>query len=82
MRVIFQRKNFDVRMENPEVKMVEIKLSQGAKPGHGGILPAGKNTQEIAAIREVQPHTDVLSPPYHTAFDNPIGLLYLYSATT
>lgn len=52
------------------VKMVEIKLSQGAKPGHGGILPASKNTQEIATIRGVDPNTDVISPPYHTAFDN------------
>ena len=40
----------------PEVKMIELKLSQGAKPGHGGILPASKNTPEIAAIRLVVPH--------------------------
>ena len=52
----------------PEVKMVEIKLSQGAKPGHGGVLPAKKHTAEIAAIRHTTPGTDVLSPPYHTAF--------------
>ena len=45
------------------VKMIEIKLSQGAKPGHGGILPAQKNTNEIAAMRMVEPNTDVLSPP-------------------
>lgn len=57
------------------VKMIEIKLSQGAKPGHGGILPAAKNTEEIAKIRGVKPFTDVLSPPYHTAFENPEGLL-------
>lgn len=57
------------------VKMIEIKLSQGAKPGHGGILPAAKNTLEIAAIRGVKPFTDVLSPPYHTVFDNAEGLL-------
>jgi glutamate synthase domain-containing protein 2 len=55
--------------------MVEIKLSQGAKPGHGGILPAKKNTPEIAKIRGVEPFTDVLSPPYHTAFNSPEGLL-------
>ncbi|HRK26729.1 MAG TPA: FMN-binding glutamate synthase family protein [Chitinophagales bacterium] len=59
----------------PNVKMIEIKLSQGAKPGHGGILPAAKNTPEIAAIRNVEPHTTVFSPPYHTAFTNPIELL-------
>ena len=57
------------------VKMIEIKLSQGAKPGHGGILPASKNTEEIAKIRDVKPHTDILSPPYHTAFNNAEGLL-------
>lgn len=62
-------------MEN--VKMIELKLSQGAKPGHGGILPAKKNTPEIANIRNVEPYTAVLSPPYHTAFSNPIGLLEL-----
>jgi glutamate synthase domain-containing protein 2 len=54
----------------PEVKMIEIKLSQGAKPGHGGILPAKKNTEEIAAIRAVPPFTEVNSPPYHSAFSN------------
>ncbi len=57
------------------VKMIELKLSQGAKPGHGGILPAIKNTAEIASIRKVTPHTTVASPPYHTAFNTPIGLL-------
>jgi len=53
-----------------KVKAIEIKLSQGAKPGKGGVLPAKKNTKEIAAIRGVEPHTDVLSPTYHTAFTN------------
>jgi glutamate synthase domain-containing protein 2 len=57
------------------VKMIEIKLSQGAKPGHGGILPAGKNTYEIAQIRGVEPHTQVNSPPTHSVFDTPHGLL-------
>lgn len=60
-----------------QVKMVELKLSQGAKPGHGGILPAIKNTPEIAAIRRVEPYTTVLSPAYHTAFKSPVGLLEL-----
>ncbi|MCA1790774.1 MAG: FMN-binding glutamate synthase family protein, partial [Thioalkalivibrio sp.] len=57
------------------VRMIEIKLSQGAKPGHGGILPAEKNTPEIAAIRGVEPGTQVDSPPSHSAFDSPLGLL-------
>ncbi len=60
-------------MEN--VKMIEIKISQGAKPGHGGILPAIKNTEEIAAIRDVIAHTDVNSPPSHSAFSSPLELM-------
>lgn len=57
------------------VKMIEIKLSQGAKPGHGGILPAVKLTQEIADIRHVPMGHDVISPAAHTAFSSPLGLL-------
>ncbi len=57
------------------VKMIEIKISQGAKPGHGGILPASKNTPEIAEIRHVQAHTTVYSPPGHTAFTDEEGLM-------
>lgn len=57
------------------VRLIEIKLSQGAKPGHGGILPAGKNTPEIARIRGVTPWTQVDSPPAHRAFDSPLGLM-------
>lgn len=57
------------------VKMIEIKLSQGAKPGHGGILPAAKLTEEIASIREVPMGSDVISPAAHSAFDSPTGLL-------
>jgi glutamate synthase domain-containing protein 2 len=57
------------------IKMIEIKLSQGAKPGHGGILPAKKNTKEVAQIRNVKEGTDVISPPYHTAFSTPKELL-------
>lgn len=72
--------NFDPELftENAtrsEVKMIEIKLSQGAKPGHGGILPAAKLTKEIAVIRGVPMGEDVLSPPSHTAFTNPIELM-------
>lgn len=57
------------------VRMIEIKLSQGAKPGHGGVLPARKNTPEIARIRHVEPYTKVVSPAYHRAFSDAPGLL-------
>ncbi len=57
------------------VKMIEIKISQGAKPGHGGILPGSKNTPEIAEIRHVEAHTDIHSPPAHTAFNDAEGLM-------
>lgn len=66
---------FKDKAELPTVRMIELKLSQGAKPGHGGILPAKKNTEEIARIRNVEAGTAVLSPPYHSAFNTPIGLL-------
>lgn len=59
----------------PEVKMIELKLSQGAKPGHGGILPASKNTEEIAAIRMVTPGTTVHSPTRHAEFDSATGMI-------
>jgi glutamate synthase domain-containing protein 2 len=57
------------------VKAIEIKLSQGAKPGHGGILPGAKVTPEIAAIRGVRVGETVVSPPAHSAFDGADGLL-------
>lgn len=66
----FSPELFAKNASRPEVKMVELKLSQGAKPGHGGILPANKNTPEIAAIRNVEPGTTVASPPAHSAFSN------------
>jgi len=71
----FSPEAFKKNALRPEVKMIEIKLSQGAKPGHGGILPAKKNTPEIAAIRGVTPGTTVFSPPYHSAFNTPLGLI-------
>lgn len=58
-----------------QVKMIEIKISQGAKPSHGGVLPAAKVTEEIAKIRLVNMGEDVLSPPGHSAYDSPKGLL-------
>lgn len=66
---------FKSESERDEVKMIEIKLSQGAKPSHGGILPAAKVTQEIADIRKIKMGMDVISPPAHTTFNTPIGLL-------
>ena len=59
-----------------QVKMVEIKLSQGAKPGHGGVLPAAKNTVEIAEIRDVKAHTDVISPACNKSFSNDVELIH------
>ncbi len=63
-------------VSHTQIKMVELKLSQGAKPGHGGILPAAKLTPEIAAIRRVPMGKDVISPPGHSAFSTPLELLY------
>ena len=58
-----------------QVKMVELKLSQGAKPGHGGVLPAAKVTAEIAAIRGVPVGIDCISPSRHSAFSTPIEMM-------
>lgn len=66
---------FQQNAARTQVKMIELKLSQGAKPGHGGILPAKKNTTEIAGIRNVVPHTTVYSPPGHSSFSNAIEMI-------
>ncbi|MBL0118009.1 MAG: FMN-binding glutamate synthase family protein [Saprospiraceae bacterium] len=66
---------FEEKARLDQVKMIEIKLSQGAKPGHGGLLPAHKNTLEISKIRNIEPHTTVHSPSAHTAFSNSTELL-------
>ena len=71
----FNPETFTTNALRPEVKMIEIKLSQGAKPGHGGILPAIKNTEEIAKIRHVKPGIAVHSPPTHSAFSDPIEFM-------
>lgn len=63
----------------PQVKMIELKLSQGAKPGHGGILSGKKVTQEIADIRNVPLGKDVISPPAHTAFHDSRSMLQFIS---
>jgi glutamate synthase domain-containing protein 2 len=56
--------------ENPQIRALELKLSQGAKPGKGGVLPASKITEEISEIRHVPLGKDVLSPPNHSTFSN------------
>lgn len=71
----FDANAFAVEANREEVKMIEIKLSQGAKPSHGGILPAAKLTEEIALVRKVPMGKDVLSPIAHSTFDSPSGLL-------
>ena len=58
-----------------QIKMIEIKLSQGAKPGHGGMLPAPKVTPEIAKTRGIEPYLDCISPSRHSEFSTPIELV-------
>jgi len=70
----FSEELFKEKAAIESVKMIELKLSQGAKPGHGGILPAVKNTPEIAGIRGIEPYTVVDSPPVHSAFSTPVEL--------
>lgn len=72
----FSEELFKEKVAHEQVKMVEIKISQGAKPGHGGILPAAKNTEEIAKIRHVKPFTDVISPPGHSAFSDAESMMH------
>lgn len=71
----FDENEYRKEATRDEVKMIEIKLSQGAKPSHGGILPAAKLTEEIALVRKVKMGHDVLSPLAHSTFNTPIGLL-------
>ncbi|HTK02297.1 MAG TPA: FMN-binding glutamate synthase family protein [Bordetella sp.] len=71
----FSPEAFIRNARTPQVKMIEIKLSQGAKPGHGGILPGAKVTLEIAETRGVAPWKDCNSPAGHGAFNSPIGLM-------
>ena len=71
----FSFEEFTKRAVLDNVKMIEIKFSQGAKPGHGGILPKEKVTDEIAAIRLVQKGNDILSPPMHSVFTTPLELM-------
>ena len=71
----FDPERFAERAGLDQVRMIEIKLSQGAKPGHGGVLPGSKVTAEIAAAREVPMGVDCLSPARHSAFSTPIELM-------
>ncbi len=71
----FSEERFSENARSPQVKMIELKLSQGAKPGHGGVLPGAKVTAEIAAARGVQIGEDCISPSRHSAFSTPIELL-------
>ncbi|MEO8524823.1 MAG: FMN-binding glutamate synthase family protein [Caldimonas sp.] len=72
----FSEERFAANAQDPQVKMIEVKLSQGAKPGHGGVLPGPKVTIEIAEARGVQPWVDCVSPASHGAFRTPIEMMH------
>lgn len=71
----FDATRFAQNARDPQVRMVELKLSQGAKPGHGGVLPAAKVSPEIALTRGVPEGVECVSPAQHSAFSTPVGLL-------
>jgi len=71
----FSEERFAENARDPQVKMIELKLSQGAKPGHGGVLPGAKVTPEIAVTRGVPVGVDCVSPARHSAFSTPIEML-------
>jgi glutamate synthase domain-containing protein 2 len=71
----FSAEKFTTNARDPQVKMIEIKLSQGAKPGHGGVLPGAKVTPEIAEARGVPVGVDCISPASHSAFSTPIEMM-------
>jgi glutamate synthase domain-containing protein 2 len=71
----FSEANFIANATTPQVKMIELKLSQGAKPGHGGVLPGAKVTIEIATTRGVTLGQDCISPSTHSAFSTPLEML-------
>ena len=72
----FSADKFAANARDPQVKMIEIKLSQGAKPGHGGMLPGPKVTIEIATARGVPAGVDCISPAAHSAFSTPIEMMH------
>ena len=71
----FSEDKFVINATDPQVKMIEIKLSQGAKPGHGGVLPGPKVTLEIAEARSVKVGEDCVSPAAHSSFSTPLELM-------
>ncbi len=71
----FNESEFADNAKLPQVKMIEIKLSQGAKPGHGGVLPGAKVTAEIATARGVPEGVDCISPASHSAFRTPVEMM-------
>jgi glutamate synthase domain-containing protein 2 len=71
----FNAEKFVANARDPQVKMIEIKLSQGAKPGHGGMLPGAKVTAEIAAARGIPEGLDCISPSSHSAFTTPMEMM-------
>ena len=71
----FNEERFAAVAAEPQIKMIEIKLSQGAKPGHGSVLPGAKVTAEIAAIRGVEEGRDCISPSRHPAFSKPLEMM-------
>lgn len=71
----FSEAKFVANALDPQVKMIELKLSQGAKPGHGGVLPGAKVTAEIAAARGVPEGVDCVSPAAHSAFATPLEMM-------
>ena len=72
----FSEERFVENATSPQVKMIEVKLSQGAKPGHGGVLPGPKVTAEIAAARGVAVRVDCVSPARHAAFGTPVEMMH------
>jgi glutamate synthase domain-containing protein 2 len=72
---MFSPERFAASAASDQVKMIEIKISQGAKPGHGGVLPAAKITEEISAIRGIPMGKDCVSPSAHPAFSTPLELM-------
>ena len=71
----FSAEKFRSQALDPQIRMIELKLSQGAKPGHGGMLPARKISPEIAEARGVPMGVDCISPPSHSTFSTPVGLM-------
>lgn len=72
----FSPEKFAKQAADPQVKMIELKLSQGAKPGHGGVLPGKKVTKEIAETRDIQVGVECVSPSSHSSFSTPLEMVH------